>query len=149
MAEGAAMTYLPEQIHNAMQQGYWTDPGSSRLTRILNIESSDPLILLSREKMESTKKQIAAGGYVDDAQFCMVADATELRGPEDQRVPFSHLLFIVTSSRAGDDVFCAVDVSERYLPLLWFDWTRPIPERWRRVMSLAEFLTRLREDAYR
>jgi hypothetical protein len=143
------MTNLPEQIRNAMQQGYWKDPGSSRLTQILNLESSDPLILLSREKMESTKRQIAAGGYVEDPQFCMVDNAAELRGPEDHRVPFSHLIFIVTSSRAGDDVFCALDVSERSLPLLWFDWTRPVPERWRRVMSLTEFLTHLRGEADR
>jgi hypothetical protein len=143
------MTHLPEQIRDATQQGYWKDPGASRLKQILDIESSDQLILLSREKIESATRRIAAGGYVEDPQFCMVHNPTELQGPEDQRVPISHLLFIVTSSRPGDDVFCAIDVSKGSLPLLWFDWTRPIPERWRRVMSLGEFLTHLREEADR
>lgn len=50
-----AMTHLPDQIAAAMQQGYWKDPGPGRLARILDVESADPLILLSREKMKSPK----------------------------------------------------------------------------------------------
>lgn len=76
----------------------------------------------------------------------MVNNSADLRGPEDRRVPFADLLFIVIYSRAGDDAFCAIDMSEPSLPLLWFDWTRPVPERWRRVMSLADFLTHLRRE---
>jgi hypothetical protein len=105
MDHGSVMPPLPEPIREAVQQGYWKDPGSRRLKQILSIESSDPLVLLSRDKIESATRQIATRGYVEDPQFCMVRSPAELHGPEDRRLAVSHLIFIVTSSRPGDDAF--------------------------------------------
>ena len=43
MDHGSVMPPLPEQIREAVQQGYWKDPGSTRLKQILSIDKPPAL----------------------------------------------------------------------------------------------------------
>lgn len=83
--------------------------------------------------------------YVDDAAFCMVRTTNQLAGPHDPRLVLSRALIIVGSTMPGDDVLAAVEARPQFsgLPVRVFDWNSPVPNRWKDVMSLPDFIAEL------
>src|SRR5690606_7718091 len=122
----------------------WSDPGAEALKRLLGLEEgeSDLVLFGSREMMERIWADIGARGYVDDPEFCMTRNRHDRTGTNDPRLVYRDALFLGGSKFPGDDVFLAIDTSqpEHTQQVLWFDWSRPPPERWKAIMPLAVFI---------
>lgn len=134
-------------LDEAIANGCWLDPGSDKLKHILRLNEDEPDLVLfeSREMMEKVSRDLYSGGYVDDPEFCMVRNKIDADGPNDQRLVYTNALFVGGSKYPGDDVFLSIDISipsEEQI-ILWFDWSRRLPNRWKSVMSLSSFLEEL------
>jgi hypothetical protein len=140
---------FPQQLQDALSVGSWSDPGSEALRKLLGLgEGESDLVLFdSRQMMERIAGDLDVGGYVDDPEFCMVRGRHDRAGSDDVRLVHADALFVGGAKFPGDDVFLAVDTSkpEHDQMVLWFDWSRPAPERWAPLMSFAVFLERLAE----
>lgn len=138
---------FPLPLDEAITNGCWVDPGSKKLRSILSLgkDESDLVLFESREMMERIGRQLDSGGYVDDPEFCMVRNISNVDRPNDQRLVYSNALFIAGSKYPGDDVFLAVDTSKPSAEqmVLWFDWSLMAPNRWKPVMPLSAFLNSL------
>lgn len=138
---------FPFFIKKAIANGCWVDPGSDKIKDILCLaeNESDLLLFESREMMERIGRELDAGGYVDDPEFCMVRKISDIDRSNDQRLVYSEALFIGGSKFPGDDVFLAIDASKSSAEqmVLWFDWSRMPPNRWKPIMPLSSFLNAL------
>jgi hypothetical protein len=138
---------FPLIIDEAIANGRWVDPGSDKIKDILSLakDESDLLLFESREMMENIGRQLDSGGYVDDPEFCMIRNLSDLNGSNDMRLVFSNALFIGGSKYPGDDVLLAIDASKssEEQMVLWFDWSQKPPNRWQPIMSLSSFLSKL------
>ena len=99
------------------------------------------------DMMLSVGGQIDAG-YVDDPEFCMVRDESDLNAPGDDRLVFNRALFIAVAKIPGDDVFVALDLraGNDDPTVLVFDWRRPVPSRWVAVGLLSDFVASLSDS---
>jgi hypothetical protein len=138
---------FPFIIDEAIASGRWVDPGSDKIKDILSLakDESELLLFESREMMENIGRQLDSGGYVDDPEFCMVRNISDINGSNDLRLVYSNALFIGGSKYPGDDVLLAIDASKpsEEQMVFWFDWSRSPPNRWKPIMSLSSFLREL------
>lgn len=138
---------FPFIIDEAIANGCWVDPGSDKIKDILCLaeEESDLLLFESREMMERIGRELDSGGYVDDPEFCMVRNISDINRSNDLRLVYSNALFIGGSKFPGDDVFLAIDASKPSAEqmVFWFDWSRMPPNRWKPIMSLSSFISAL------
>ncbi|MFO0550974.1 MAG: hypothetical protein U0271_21465 [Polyangiaceae bacterium] len=139
---------ISSAVLEAINEKWWRDPGPDALRERLGLphDEADLQLFESTATMESVTRALDEGGYVDDPGFCM----TRSRGIDaigrsaDPRLAYPDLLVIAASRFAGDDVFVVLDMSKAEDPDVFvFDWSRPVPRRWRRAMALSEFLTAL------
>ncbi|NVB41812.1 hypothetical protein G6O69_28525 [Pseudenhygromyxa sp. WMMC2535] len=140
---------FPQQVQDVLSAGSWSDPGPEALNKLLGLEEgdSDLVLFASREMMERIKDDLDGGGYVDDPEFCMVRNQRDRAGSADPRLVYADTVFVGGAKFPGDDVFLAIDTSkpEHDQHVLWFDWSRPAPERWTPLVSVAVFVKRLAE----
>lgn len=133
-----------DEIEQAIQAGIWRDPGPERLRRILGpaYDLGDLTLFETIEHMERVTRELEC--YASQAAFCMRISSMS-GGPSDPRLTLDRALIVAGSRMPGDDVFVAVDPDERGegAGVLVFDWNSPVPYRWKRVMSLRTFVSRL------
>jgi hypothetical protein len=102
------------------------------------------------ETMRRVAEQLDVGGYVEDAEFCMVRAMRDLVGPADERLVFERAIFIGGSVIPGDDVLIALDMRSNPIdpPLVVFDWSKPVPSRWSVVGSLGQFVVEIHKHGF-
>jgi hypothetical protein len=133
-------------IQTAIRDGFWVNPGSNELRRILGSEHDLPEVELFSTVAAMQNVALALDRrYVGQAQFCMVRSIDDLDGPHDPRLVLSRALIIVGSVVPGDDVFAAVEDRPHSSGLLVrvFDWNSPVPDRWKDVMQFSQFIAEL------
>jgi hypothetical protein len=139
---------FPSLLSEAISKGIWRDPGPFAMTRkVLTLNLDLPALQLfeSYELMSSVHAQIRSGGYVEDPKFCMVKQSNSKTHDRDHRLNLESALFIAGSIVPGDDVFVALDLdSDKNDPdVLIFDWRKPVPDRWIKVMTLRQLINKL------
>ena len=138
---------LPAVLSEAITNGTWRDPGPSVMNKVLGANLGLPELQLfeSSELMSNVHEQIRIGGYVEDPEFCLIDQLVSKQNDSDPRLNLENALFIAGSIVPGDDVFVVLDLgSEENNPnVLVFDWRKPVPERWIKVMTLVQLINKL------
>jgi hypothetical protein len=138
---------LPRMLSEAISKGIWRDSGSDASSKVFGVSLDLPELQLfeSYESIRNVHEQIRSGGYVEDPEFCMVKQLTSKTNNSDPRLNFERAIFIAGSIVPGDDIFVVLDLdSDKNDPdVLVFDWRKPIPDRWVKVMTLMQLINKL------
>ena len=140
---------IPRVLSEALTAKVWRDPGPDLLRAFLGheLDLSDLELFEDLEMMHNVSGQLDEAGYVDDPEFCMVREESDLAATGDGRLVFRSALFIGGSKMPGDDEFIALalrdgDDDPRVMVL---DWRKQAPDRWVAVGPLSDLIARLSE----
>lgn len=136
---------IPRILIDAHAKGTWKQVPPGVLRRCLGDDLDDLELFESVDVMFQISSQLDKAGYVDDPEFCMRRDHDS--DGRDERLDFSHALFLGGAIVPGDDVFIAIirsSFEDDDPPALVFDWQKSIPRRWTVRGKLSELIEGVR-----